>query len=756
MLSTLLASDASHTMLQTMVVALSAGVLLIVIARRLDIPGIVLLLAGGFLLGPQVWGEHALVQPDSLGDGLQVIVSLCVGLILFEGGLTLNLDGYRSAPGMIKRMLTVGVAVTWITTAAVLHLVLGLEAKYAILSASVVIVTGPTVIAPLLKRVKIEPRLHSILHWEGVLIDPIGVFIALLCFELVVGGQSGSAAVINLLERVGAGLGVGGVGGFIVTWIVRRKLVPEDMVNVFAIASAVLIFGIAEAIETEAGLLSATVAGFVLGLSGAAKVKQIREFKAELTDLLIGTLFILLSSRLELGQFKAFAAEGGIIAVAIVVLLVRPVAIAICAVRTDLSKRERLFLGWVGPKGIVAASMASLFAIRIAEAGSVANPRLIETFTYSVIIATIVLQTPTAGVVARLLNLERPVPTGWMIVGSHSLGWSLAGFIRKVGGHHVVLLDNNARAVQAARSQGHVALLGDARDTSLTERVELQGVGNLLALTDNEDLNIRVCERWSEVLGNDHVFRVDQARPGSIDVEDQMEETAGHPVWLGLPKPTLLAAELERGEALMIEAGGHEEAYATTASPIVTVRDGAVTLGAPQGEVETPTDDDAGPEHVLYLRRQADYLMRSVRAELIGPLEAADLDGVVATLVDRIVATRPSIRRDEMVREILDRERSFPTLLGHGVATPHAFTSAVKSRVCAIGQIPGGIDLGAPDGAPVRLVFLLLSPEGDPEGHLATLADIGRLVVVPAVRERLMAASSPLEVIRMIRASSVR
>ena len=188
----LASSDPAHAMMLTMTTAVAAGAMLVVIARRLSLPAIVLLLLGGVALGPTGMG---LVEPARLGDGLRVIVSIAIGLILFEGGLTLDLQGYRSAPRMIKRLLTAGVLVTWLVTAAALWLVARLEPGYAVIAGSLVIVTGPTVIAPLLKRIRIRSKPHSILHWEGVLIDPVGVFVALMCFEWISEGGGQAAAV---------------------------------------------------------------------------------------------------------------------------------------------------------------------------------------------------------------------------------------------------------------------------------------------------------------------------------------------------------------------------------------------------------------------------------------------------------------------------------------------------------------------------------------------------------------------------------
>jgi len=734
--------ETSHHMLLTMTTAIATGVILIVIARRLNLPAIVLLLLGGILMGPEVLGW---VDPDGLGSGLRVIVAMSVGLILFEGGLTLDIDGYRTAPTMIKRLLTVGVAITWIGTATALHLVLGLAVPYAIVGASLVIVTGPTVIAPLLKRVRVQPKMHSILHWEGVLIDPIGVFIAVLCFEWVIGESGGGEALLNLSIRFVAGLGIGVVGGLLMGLLVRRKVIPDDMVNVFALGGAVLIFGLAELVVEEAGLLAVTAAGFVFAASGVRRVRGVRRFKAEITDLLIGTLFILLAARLDLEQFRTFG-FGGAAVVAIVMFVIRPISILICSWRCDLSNREKAFLSWIAPRGIVAASMASLIAIEMEHAGEGEIGRFVESFTYSVIIATIVIQGLSAGPVARLLGLERTQPVGWMIVGAHAFGRRFASFLQRCADVPVVLVDSNTRAIGEAQRDGVVAISGDARDTQLNDRIQMQGVGNVLALTDNDDLNVRICQLWGEVVGPENVFRYSVI---GVPVSEDIGEAPGHVVWSQLPRPSLVSAELSRLEATTREGAGDTAALLRFATPIATVIDG----GGVRLDVDRLGADDPRPDGpTLFLRRTADYLRRTLRKDLIGPSSASDHRALFEELVDRVVGLEPRLARDATVCDLLERESAASTAIGHGIAIPHAYSSALDTRLCVVAQLDGEVPFDTPDGEPVRVVLMLLSPQGDPEGHLATLAEIARILGNAETRTALAEAPSPEVIMRLLHA----
>ncbi|MDK2973246.1 MAG: hypothetical protein PWP23_3001 [Candidatus Sumerlaeota bacterium] len=728
-------------MMVSIVAAISAGVMLIAISRRIQISAIVLLLLGGIVLGPEVLN---VVKPSTFGDGLGLIVSLAVGLILFEGGLTLDIKGYRSASSVIKRLLSVGVLTTWFGTFLLIRLLFP-EIRMAdgLLAAALVIVTGPTVIAPLLKRIKIKENLHNILHWEGVLIDPLGVFIVIMCFEWIV-WQSGGLALGRFTLRFVEGLGIGLLGGFGIYELFKRKLIPDDMLNVSALALAVLVFGVAEFFLAESGLLAITVAGLVLGAKRPIELKQLRSFKAEITDLMIGMLFILLAARLEFANFKEFGFRGALLVLG-VMLLIRPLNVLCSTVGLGMNWRDQAFLSWVAPRGIVAASMASFLTIRLQGeyGGESTAPVFLETFTYSVIVSTVLIQGFTAGPLAALLKLRRPAPTGWMIIGAHPLGRSLAGFIRDSAGLPVLLIDSNAKAVREAQANGFTALNVDAREADVLEsRIALQGIGNLIALTDNEDLNALLCNRWIDALGRDHVFRWNPVAHES----EQDKASPGAIVWPRLPKPSLLSAELTRGEASLgtlvgppPKGGNQITVLAMTDGKVLQLRHGK-------------GDDALGGDKVrtLTLRREADYLLRSLRPELVTRLEVTNIDELFRHLVNLVVQLYPKVSREDTVAELLERERSFPTALGHGIAVPHAYCHALESRVCVVVQLPNGVDFHAPDDEVVKLAFLLLSPSGDPEGHLATMAEIARLVSDPGTRERLMAAGGALEILPII------
>lgn len=715
----------SHDAMRTLVVAIAAGIFLIVIARQFSLPGIVLLLLGGVALGPEWLG---IVQPASLGPLLPVIVSLAVGLILFEGGLTLDLRGYTAGSKVIPRLLSIGVVVTWLGTAAVVALLFDVSASFALVAGSLVIVTGPTVIAPLLKRIKVKSKLHDILHWEGVMIDPIGVFIALLCYEWII-GRDGGLVFGNFALRSSSGIVLGIAGGWLIVQAFRHQLVPRNLANAFALGGAMAIFGVGEAVKSETGLLAVTVAGFVVGWLEPAELKQIRQFKAEITDLLIGLLFIVLAARLELAQF-AEAGIKGLLVVAAIVVVIRPLNIIASTWGSGLSWREKFFLSWVAPRGIVAASMASLFALGLEDSeGFLGDPQLIETLTYSTIVATVILQGFSAGWVAKLLGLKRPDPTGWMIAGGCALNRRIARFLRDEAKLDVLLIDTNSRLIAEAKKGGLPAICEDARNVDLVEeRSEFLKVGHLLALTDNTELNELLCSRWGHALDiHQSVYRWSNNRDKTSDDRSQIGEV----VFPKLARPTVISSQLIDGEARVWSVTS--DGSAIGGQPLIIIRKG---LARPVTDRKDGDNIQKG-DLVLVLEREAGFLSRSLQAGASVDLNVTDLVDLYEKIIELAVEHVPSISKDESLSEITQPGKIVPNVIGYGVAVPHIYNHSITQRLCIFARLPEGLTLPN-ENEPIRLVFFLISPAGDPEGHLATLAEIARFCDDPNNRNRLL------------------
>ncbi len=733
-----------HAVLNTLGTAVAGGVALTMLARKINLPAIILLLAGGVALGPEFIG---LVQPASLGALLPTIVSLSVGIILFEGGLTLDLRGFSRGSTVITRLLSLGVVVTWLGCAAIVWLLFDTGISLALLAGSLVIVTGPTVIGPLLKRIKIRRRLHGILHWEGVLIDAIGVFIAILCFEWFA-ERNGEAAVFAFGLRVASGLAIGALGGFFFLQMLKRHLVPDNMLNLFALGAAVLIFVATEAIISEAGLLAVTLAGFIVGWKQPSELKQIRQFKAEITDLLIGLLFILLAARLDLQQFGTFGLRGAA-AVALIMLLVRPLNVFLSTLGSPLSWREKLFLSWVAPRGIVAASMASLFVIALQGETLTVPPRFLETFTYSVIMATVVIQGFTAGGFAKLLGLRRPDPTGWMVVSADLFSRRVARFLREVADCEVMVVDTNTRLTGEARAEGLLALSENALDSELAEeRVDFQGVGKLLALTDNSELNELICSRWQDRVGRANLFRWQGVR--SANGAQQRPDSHGTVVFPKLARPSVVAAEIADRHAQLstIQLAGDSPAFEGT--PLIAVRDKQVIM---------ITDSEKPPvlkkgDQLLVLRRTGGFLLRAVQAGAVVEAEADSIEQAYEVAIAAIVQRQPGLSKGEALKDITEPGKIVPTMLGHGVAIPHLYSATLDRRACVLVRLRPPISVPEQAEA-LTFLFFLISPAGDPEGHLATMGEISRLCADDDARQALLESGDQAAVEEVLRRTPV-
>ncbi len=695
----------SEIAFRTIALALGVGLLLTVIAHKFDLPTIVLLFAGGLVLGPTGLGW---IQPDSIGHVMPVIVSLSIGIILFEGGLTLKPKDYLASPTIIKLLLTVGVGVTWLCAATAVYFVFNASWQISLLAGSLVVVTGPTVIVPMLHRLRLKTKLGSILHWEGVLIDPIGVFLTVFCYELVV-LEGGSSAVGGLILRLSVGLVFGAIGGVAIQQCLERNWIPDSLTNPFALAAAVLVFSCAELISHESGLLAVTVAGVVVGRRRSSEVRQIQAFKAELTDILIATLFLLLVSRLDPSAFLQDAWRF-IAAVLIVMLLGRPLNILFCSVGSGLNVREKLFLAWVAPRGIVAASMASLFALQLRESPDHASEaNLVETFVYTTICATVVFQGLSAGWWARKLRVSRGKANGWLIVGAHALGRALARALVN-GGKKALLIDSNQRNIDNAQRDGLDATLDDARDAeSLRDEDLFQDIGQLIALTDNVDLNALVSNRWQPYLGRSNIHA------WSPRTETDSSEALGT-VFNDLPQPSIIAEELEKGTAKL----------ELSDQPL---EENEVALMAVDESGFTPLSRNEIPDSgmILRLSRQRSPLGRAIERGGIFKISALrSLEHVYRKLCDEALRIEPRLDRESILEELAEHARRRSPIFGDDVSAQHLYSPIVERTLCFLGWLDSPV-ASRSGRTQVEFVFLILSPTDDPEEPLPFLSQFVHL-----------------------------
>ena len=340
----------------TLALALAAGVVSQSLARHLRLPGIVVLLIAGVALGPDGIGW---VEPRALGDGFHSIVDLAVAVILFEGGLNLEISRLRRAQVAIRRLVLLGAVATLAGASLVAWWELDAGWERAVLFGSLVVVTGPTVVGPLVSELRLRQRVATVLNAEGVLIDPVGAILAVLVLELVLAPEHAVSGATGLLLRVGTGAALGAVAGVALAQLLRiRRLVPEGHENILVLAAVLLVFEVADALSSHSGILAVTIAGVVVGNSKTLVDRDLREFKDQLTVLLIGLLFVLLAADVRFADVAALG-WSGVRVVAALVLVVRPAVVALATAGSDLTWRERAFVAWVAPRGIVAAALAS-------------------------------------------------------------------------------------------------------------------------------------------------------------------------------------------------------------------------------------------------------------------------------------------------------------------------------------------------------------------------------------------------------------
>ncbi len=483
-----------------------AGIAAQWLAWRLHLPSILLLLIFGFLIGP----AFRLVNPDTLlGELMFPLVSLAVGIILFEGGLSLRVRDLPGISGIVRNLITIGAVVTWVVITAAAYGIMGLDLGLSLILGAILIVSGPTVILPLLRDIRPEGRVGSILRWEGILIDPVGATLALLVFDAVLLQSSlrsaTGEAMIELLRIVIIGAALGWAGARALAYLLKRYLIPDHLQNAFTLMWVIVVFALSNLLAEESGLLAATVMGMVLANQRAVSIKHIIEFKEDLGVLLTSSMFVLLAARL---QFRDIWALGwpGLVFAAVVIGVARPLTVFFSTLGSPLELREKIFLAWMAPRGIVAAAVASIFAIELAHIHYPQAEKLVS-LTFLIIISTVVVYGLTAGPLARRLGLARKHPQGLLFVGAHLGARALALLLREEG-FKTVLVDTNPRHVAAAQAVGLQAYHGNALYEEFIEEIDLGRVGRMLALTPNDETNALACLHFAEIFGRAHVYQL--------------------------------------------------------------------------------------------------------------------------------------------------------------------------------------------------------------------------------------------------------
>ncbi len=473
------------------------------LAWRVKLPAILFLLASGLLIGPVTQQFN----PDALfGDLLFPLISLAVAIILFEGSLTLDLKEIRSQKGVVQRLITVGAGITWAVVAVATHYLFGLSWELSILFGALTVVTGPTVIVPMLRTVRPNADVGNILRWEGILIDPLGALLVVVVYEFIVAQGQAQGAVSGMLafvEIIASGTVLGLTAGWILGFILKRRWVPEYLENMATLTMVFLSFSVANMLAHESGLLAVTLMGMWLANQKDIRIGEILNFKEHLTVLLISGLFIILAARLTLDDLIALGWMPFAL-LAIMQFVARPLSVWVSAIGSTLSWQEKSLLSWIAPRGIVAAAVSALFAIKLEQSGETEAAILVP-LTFSVIFGTVVLQSATSRMMARWLGVAEPPPNGFLIVGANNIARTIALELKK-NKVDVLLTDSNWDNIRAARMDGLRTFYGNPVSEYAEQRLDLVGLGKLLGLSPERSINTVAGMRFGNEFGQHNIF----------------------------------------------------------------------------------------------------------------------------------------------------------------------------------------------------------------------------------------------------------
>ena len=505
------------------------------LAWRVKIPSILLLLLLGFVAGPIT----GIIAPSSLhGDWLFAFVSLAIGIILFEGGLSLQISELAEVGRTVRNLITTGVLVTGVLAALFAWGVIGMTPEVAILTGGILTVTGPTVVIPLLRHVRPRGRVSTIAKWEGITIDPVGAILAILLLEVVLtisaagSGTGGDAALglsiveagQSLLRMVILSVGVSILGAALQVIILRKHLVSDYLQDPAALTIVLGAFAVADVLGGEgAALLTTTLMGAILANQPWVSVRRIVKFKEDLQVLLLAGLFILLSARLDISVLEYINARAFIF-LAILIFVVRPLAVWLCSLRTGLNWKEKVFISWLAPRGIVAAAVAALFAERlIAEGFPAADGDMLIATVYLVVVGTVAVYGLTLSPIALRLGLADRNPQGVMFMGAYGWVQDAAMAIQDLG-MRVLLIDANARNILEARDKDLPAVVADALSETATDELDLGGLRRFLAVTGNDEVNSLAALHFTEIFENKEVYQIGVQE----DSRDSGARRAGH------------------------------------------------------------------------------------------------------------------------------------------------------------------------------------------------------------------------------------
>jgi NhaP-type Na+/H+ or K+/H+ antiporter len=497
------------------------GILAQWVAWKFKIPAILPLILIGLLVGPIAaeflsedgtkWIEPIWNGTEGLfpGDSLFYFVSLAISIILFEGGLTLKFSEIKNVGPVITKLITLGSLITFLGAALAAHFIFNLSWEISYLFSALIIVTGPTVITPILRNIPLKKDVSAVLKWEGILIDPIGALAAVLVYEFISVGGGGAFTITALEEFVKIvliGTSFGFTFAYALNFAINKKLIPHYLLNVFALATVLAVFVLSDNFAHESGLLAVVVMGMVLGNSNSPYLKELLYFKESLSVLLISILFILLAANINMKELYLIYNWNTALLFAAVVFIIRPIGVMLSTRKSTLKLKEKLFISWVGPRGIVAAGIASLFGLKLAKNG-VVDAEYITPLVFMIVLGTVLLNATTARLFAKMVGVFLRKSDGILIVGGSKVSRLIASYLSE-NERHVVLIDSNQTNIKLAKEMGIEAFSTNIYSDQLMDNIELNDVGYLMALTGNEDINKYAINKFKKQFGENGSFRL--------------------------------------------------------------------------------------------------------------------------------------------------------------------------------------------------------------------------------------------------------
>lgn len=487
------------------------------IAWRLRLPAIVLMLVAGLAAGP----GFGVINPEAqLGDLFRPVVAVAVAVILFEGGITLNFRELGGDRPVVRRLVYVGAPLTFALSTLAAHYIAGLDWASASVLGGILVITGPTVVIPLLRQARLAQRPAAMLRWEAIINDPVGALFAVFAFEVAYalsGAVTAGEAAAHLAAGVVVASVVGYASGRMVVYAFRNGLAPEYMKAPILLAAVLAVYASTDAVLHESGLLAVTVMGVVIGNAKLPSLTELIRFKEHMTILLVSGVFILLAASLDVGLILSLDWRAAAFVLAIIVIA-RPVAVGVALLGTELSAKERAIVSWVGPRGVVAVAVAGFFGGELAEIGYEGGAQLAP-LAFALVTATVVLHGFTISPIARWLGLTSTQPPGALIIGGSPFATALARAVEETGAP-ALIVDANWWTLRDARRAGAPTWRGEILSEAFEHHIEVNRYGVLIAATPNDAYNALVCTDFGPEFGREHVRQIGrhEGREGTDDL----------------------------------------------------------------------------------------------------------------------------------------------------------------------------------------------------------------------------------------------